>query len=83
MATAKNPQENSGRAKWNEAYHTAGEAVTETKEHLKARARSSVETNKQRASDMAHKAEDSIKQHPLVSVGCAFAVGWLIAKILK
>lgn len=83
MATAKNPHQNSGREKWSQAYHTAGEAMTETKEHLKERARSSVDSNKQRASDVAHKAEDSIKQHPLVSVGCAFAAGWVIAKLFK
>lgn len=96
MATAKSP--NSGthttRDKLHQAYNLAGEAAHDTAEQVKARAhdtaenvkartRASVEQGKQRAQDVAERAENSIKAHPLVSVGCAFAAGWLIAKILK
>jgi|GEM_PF-832796 len=96
MATAKAPNSgtNSAREKLNQAYHLAGEAAHDTAEQVKARAhntaesvkartRTSVDKGKQRAHDVAERAENSIKAHPLVSVGCAFAAGWLIAKILK
>lgn len=83
MATAKSPQHNSGRAKLQEAYHLAGEAAHDTAEELKARARSSVQSNRKRASDVAARAESSIREHPALSVGFAFAAGWLIAKLMK
>ncbi|WP_295802290.1 hypothetical protein [uncultured Microbulbifer sp.] len=93
MASTKAPH-NSGREKLSQAYHLAGEAAHDTAEHMKARAREtadsvktrtrdSMEKGKQRAHDVTERAENSIKAHPLVSVGCAFAAGWLIAKILK
>ena len=98
MATAKSPnsstESHSGREKLHQAYNLAGEAAHDTAAHVKTRAREtadqvktrtreSVEKSKQRAQDVAERAEKSIKAHPLVSVGCAFAVGWLIAKIFK
>ena len=96
MATAKSPNSgtHSTRDKLHQAYNLAGEAAHDTAENVKARAhdtaenvkartRASVEQGKQRAQDVAERAENSIKAHPLVSVGCAFAAGWLIAKILK
>ncbi|WP_105101840.1 DUF883 family protein [Microbulbifer pacificus] len=98
MASAKSPNSgsglHSGREKLRQAYNLAGEAAhdtaehmktraRETADHMKARTRDSVEKGRQRAHDVAERAENSIKAHPLVSVGCAFAAGWLIAKILK
>ncbi|WP_299598615.1 hypothetical protein [uncultured Microbulbifer sp.] len=96
MATAKAPNSgtHSTREKLNKAYHLAGEAAHDTAENVKARAhetaetvkartRASMDKSKERAHDVQVKAENSIKAHPLVSVGCAFAAGWLIAKILK
>ena len=94
MATAKAPNSGSTRDKLHQAYNLAGEAAhdtaaqvktraRETADTVKARTRQGVESGKQRAHDVAERAETSIKAHPLVSVGCAFAAGWLIAKILK
>ncbi|MBB5212864.1 DUF883 family protein [Microbulbifer hydrolyticus] len=96
MATAKSPNSgtHSTREKLHQAYNLAGEAAHDTAEQVKTRAREtagqvkdrahqSMEHGKQRAHDVAERAENSIKAHPLVSVGCAFAAGWLIAKILK
>lgn len=98
MASTKSPNSgaglHAGREKLHQAYNLAGEAAHDTAEHVKMRAREkadqmktrtreSVEKGKQRAHDVAERAESSIKAHPLVSVGCAFAAGWLIAKILK
>ncbi|SHF60342.1 hypothetical protein SAMN04487965_2363 [Microbulbifer donghaiensis] len=82
MATAKSPYGNS-QEKLKQAYHLAGEAAHDAADNLKARAKTSVETNKKRATDMAERAESSIRQHPVLSVSCAFAVGWVIAKLLK
>ena len=94
MATAKAPNSGSARGKLHQAYNLAGEAAHDTAEQVKARAhdaadtvkartRDGMEKGKQQAHDVAERAENSIKAHPLVSVGCAFAAGWLIAKILK
>lgn len=82
MATAKAPH-NSGREKLQKAYHLAGEAASESAEHLKTRAKSTLESNKQRAVDLEKKVENSVKAHPVLSVGCAFAAGWVIAKLFK
>ncbi|WP_077406291.1 DUF883 family protein [Microbulbifer agarilyticus] len=94
MATAKAPNSGSSHNKLHQAYNLAGEAAHETASQLKSRARETADTvktrahdgmekGKQRAHDVAERAENQIKAHPLVSVGCAFAAGWLIAKILK
>lgn len=98
MASAKSPNSGagleSGREKLHQAYNLAGEAAHDTAAHVKTRAREtaesvkahtreSMEKGKERAHDVAERAENSIKAHPLISVGCAFAAGWLIAKILK
>lgn len=82
MAIAKSPN-TSGQEKLKQAYHLAGEAAQDAASNLKERAKSSVESNKQRAEDVVHKAENSIKKHPLMSVGCAFLAGWAISKLLK
>lgn len=82
MATAKSPH-NSSREKLHQAYNLAGEAAHDTAESLKARAQNSMESGKQRAADVAEKAESSIREHPVLSVSCAFVAGWLIAKLLK
>ncbi|WGL18095.1 hypothetical protein PVT68_07315 [Microbulbifer bruguierae] len=94
MATTKAPNSGAGREKLHKAYNLAGEAAHDTAEHVKMRARETadqvksrtretVEKGKQHAHDVTERAENSIKAHPLISVGCAFAAGWLIAKILK
>ncbi|MDP5209401.1 MULTISPECIES: hypothetical protein [unclassified Microbulbifer] len=83
MATARAPHTNSSRKKLQQAYNLAGEAASEAAESLKQRARSSVEIQKQRATDMMQKAESSVRARPILAVSCAFVVGWAIAKLLK
>ncbi|AOS97006.1 hypothetical protein AUP74_01571 [Microbulbifer aggregans] len=94
MASVKPSSNSSSKEKLHQAYNLAGEAASDTASHireqaankaahLRDRARSSVERGKHRATDMEHRLEESIQRHPLVSVGCAFAAGWLISKILK
>lgn len=72
-----------GREKLRQASQLAGEAASETAEQLKSRARSTAQTSKQRAADLEKRMESSIKEHPVLSVGCAFFVGWVIAKLMK
>lgn len=83
MATAKASQQNSGRDKLTQAYQLAGEAASETVEQLKKRATTTLKTSKTQAVNFEKRAEDTIKAHPVLSVSCAFAAGWLIAKLLK
>ncbi|WP_250459474.1 hypothetical protein [Microbulbifer litoralis] len=83
MATAKSAHNTSSQEKLRQAYHLAGEAAQDAAGNLRARAKSSVESNKHRAEDVVKKTESSIKKHPLMSVGCAFLAGWAISKLLK
>ncbi|BBM00605.1 hypothetical protein [Microbulbifer sp. GL-2] len=83
MATARSPHTNSSREKLQQAYNLAGEAATDAAESLRQRAKSSVESQRQRASDVMEKAESSLRQRPILAVGCAFVVGWAIAKLFK
>ncbi|MFA0811182.1 hypothetical protein [Microbulbifer epialgicus] len=83
MATARSPHTNSSREKLQQAYNLAGEAATDAAESLKQRAKSSVETQRQRAADVMERAESSVRERPILAVGCAFVVGWAIAKLFK
>ncbi|AWF79954.1 hypothetical protein BTJ40_03490 [Microbulbifer sp. A4B17] len=83
MATARSPHTNSSREKLQQAYNLAGEAATQAAGSLKERARSSVESQRQRATDVMEKAESSLRERPILAVGCAFVVGWAIAKLFK
>jgi len=83
MATARSPHTNSSREKLQQAYNLAGEAATDAAESLRQRAKSSVDSQRQRATDVMEKAESSLRQRPILAVGCAFVVGWAIAKLFK
>ncbi|MCO1333198.1 hypothetical protein MO867_02485 [Microbulbifer sp. OS29] len=83
MATARSPHSNSSRDKLQQAYNLAGEAASQAAGGLKDRARSSVETQRQRATNVMEKAESSLRERPILAVGCAFVVGWAIAKLFK
>jgi len=82
MATAK-ATNISSHEKLKKAYHLAGEAAHDTADQVKSRAKSSAKAGRKRAEDAVEKAEDSIKKHPLISVGCAFLAGWAISKLMK
>lgn len=87
MATAKNPSStsnsNTNQDKFKQAYTLAGEAASDMVDSVKDRAQNQYDVNKQRASDVADKAENVIKERPLLSVGCAFLAGWAVSKLLK
>lgn len=40
-------------------------------------------TSTAKAKEISHKVESSISEKPLVSVGIAFAAGWLISRLMK
>ncbi|UJF22648.1 hypothetical protein [Shewanella sp. OMA3-2] len=82
MATTKaktaEPQQ-----KIEEAYHLAEEATSEMVNSLKDQAKESLSEGTEKVKSATHQAENMIKEHPLLSVGCAFLAGWAISKILK
>lgn len=78
-----NSTADSSKEKLNQAYNLAGEAAAETSQQFKESAQEKVAEGKQKATEMAGKAESSIRENPLISVGCAFVAGLAIAKILK
>lgn len=48
-----------------------------------AGARVKVEEGKIRAREYGDRAEDFVRERPLVTVGVAFAAGWLVSRLLK
>lgn len=82
MATAKtkttDPQQ-----KIEDAYHLAEEATSEAVSSLKSQAKESLSEGTEKVKSATHQAENIIKEHPLLSVGCAFLAGWAISKIIK
>ncbi|GAB2880299.1 hypothetical protein ACCI51_06990 [Microbulbifer echini] len=82
MATARSPH-NSSREKLQQAYNLAGEAASDAAENIRQKAKSSVQQQRQRATDVMEKAESSLRERPILAVGCAFVVGWAIAKLFK
>lgn len=72
-----------GQDKLAQAYHLAGEAASDMIGSVKQQAKTQLDVNKERANDVAGKAEALIKDRPLLSIGCAFAAGWVVSKLLK
>ena len=84
----------SSTEKFGQAYELASEAASELVDTAKMKAKNKVEDGKDyanqasdfattQASDATKKAENLIKERPLLSIGCAFAAGWLVSKIMK
>lgn len=83
MATTKQAANANGSDKLKEAYTLASEAASDMMEGVKEKAQGKYEANKVQAEEVAKKAEGFIKERPLTSIGCAFAAGWLVSKVLK
>lgn len=83
MATANQANSNNSSEKMKEAYGLASEAAADMLDGVKAKAQVQYEANKDQAAEVAKKAGSFIQERPLTSVGCAFAAGWLVSKILK
>jgi len=48
-----------------------------------ASARLKMEEGKVRAREYGDRAEDYVRERPLVTIGVAFAAGWLVSRLLK
>ena len=48
-----------------------------------AEARLKMEEGKVRAREYGDRAEDFVRERPLVTVGVAFAAGWLVSRLMK
>ncbi len=86
MATSKAATKHdseTGQEKFSQAYRLAGEAAADMVNGVKGQAKVALDENKERAADMAGRAESLIKERPLLSIGCAFVAGWAVSKILK
>ena len=46
-------------------------------------ARATFEKSKKRALELENKAEETMKSRPFVTVGVAFAAGWLVARLMQ
>jgi len=83
MTTSKASDTTSSQDKFKQAYQLAGEAASDIAENIKQQTESKIDTSKDKASELSDKAEKIIKERPLLSIGCAFAAGWTISKIMK
>lgn len=82
MATTKEKNQDS-QEKVKDAYHLAEEATSEAVSSLKDHAKESLNEGSAKVKSATHQAGNMIKEHPLLSVGCAFLAGWAISKITK
>lgn len=83
MATANQANSTNSSDKLKQAYSLASEAASDLMDGVKEKAQIQYEANKGQAAEVAKKAGNFIQERPLTSVGCAFAAGWLVSKILK
>lgn len=59
------------------------EATTEAINSVKDQVEESFNEGSEKIKHKANQAENIIKEHPLLSVGCAFLAGWAISKLIK
>ena len=83
MTTSKSNDTISSQDKFKQAYQLAGEAASDIAGNIKQQTKSQIDTNKDKASELGDKAENLIKARPLLSIGCAFAAGWAISRLMK
>jgi len=82
MATTKAKNQDP-QQKIEDAYHLAEEATSEAVNSLKDKAKDSFGEGSQKVKSATAQTENIIKEHPLLSVGCAFLAGWAISKFIK
>ncbi|WP_027696659.1 hypothetical protein [Vibrio litoralis] len=58
-------------------------ATAEAIDSVKDQVEESLNEGSEKIKNKASQAENIIKEHPLLSVGCAFLAGWAISKIIK
>lgn len=69
--------------KFIEAYHLAEEAASDLIKNFKVSAEEIFNDQKVNVSNTKDDTIKKIKEKPLLSVGAAFAAGWIISKLLK
>lgn len=72
-----------GKQKLAEAYRLAGEAASDAVSSVKSEAQVQFKSKKKDVDELSEKATNLIKERPLLSIGCAFATGWIISKLAK
>ncbi|MBD5769449.1 PH domain-containing protein [Marinomonas colpomeniae] len=82
MATEKKPQ-NTTQAKVEETRAKAEEATMEAVEKIKTQVKDGIEVSSENIKTATAKAENVIKERPLLSIGCAFLAGWAVSKLIK
>jgi len=60
-------------------YHLVGSASSATSQAARVKLRE----GKEKVVELGHKVEGTISEKPLVSVGLAFAAGWLVSRLTR
>lgn len=66
-----------------ETYEKAEEAAVEAIGSIKDTVHETLEASSESMKNTTEKAENVIKERPLLSVGCAFLAGWAVSKLIK
>ncbi|QDE30064.1 hypothetical protein [Shewanella polaris] len=82
MATTKAKTQDP-KQKIEDACHLAEEATSEAVNSLKDKTKESLNEGSEKIKSVTNQTESIIKEHPLLSVGCAFLAGWAISKLIK
>ena len=57
--------------------------IGDTIENVKEAVHETLEASSESVKNTSEKAENIIKERPLLSVGCAFLAGWAVSKLIK
>ena len=83
MTTSKKANAATSQEKFKQAYELAGEAAADIASNIKEQTKTQIGTGKDKADELSNQAENLIKERPLLSIGCAFAAGWVVSKLMK
>ncbi|MDW6092539.1 hypothetical protein [Vibrio rhizosphaerae] len=59
------------------------EQIEETADAIKQQAKEKLEAGAESIQQATKSAENVVKDHPLLSLGCAFLAGWAVSKLIK
>ncbi|MEO9654231.1 hypothetical protein [Marinomonas sp.] len=66
-----------------QTFTDAEKVAAETVDNLKEKAQQTFEASSESLHKATEQAEKVVKKRPLLSIGCAFAAGWAVSKLLK
>lgn len=66
-----------------EAYEKVEQAATDAVENIKEQAQEKLDASSDNIKAATAQAEKTIKERPLLSIGCAFLAGWAVSKLIK